>query len=421
MKRILSILLVIGMSIPLIAGCGKNENTETADTAQAQAGEAVENDADKAAEAADGSAADAAAGDAAADTEAVADTEAAASPLGTSISMPLNKYSKEWDCPYAGFTFTVPDEIRESKGQFFPTDGGETGAGSGVYVGFIHYLARSDEEQIAFDEYVGQIATMESIDEQTRTEYDAKAAEFYEGRNAVVLVIMAVRNDQNLGDVLTDQFSSVPIAASGEIGSADNYNFYYIVPDYSDEAEDLAAAMTEEFYAEFSSAMDNAEDLVPYINVKIPWQSESVDEGTKLSFETTDLDGNPVTSEELFADHKVTMINLWATWCGPCVNELAELEELNKEFAEKGCQIIGICTDAKAGGKAVDTAKSILAEKGVTYTNLMATDEILSAFSLMAYPTSYFVDSEGRILTEPVVGADFAQYKAAMEKALEAQ
>ena len=190
---------------------------------------------------------------------------------------------------------------------------------------------------------------------------------------------------------------------------------------YSDEAEDLAAAMTEEFYAEFSSAMDNAEDLVPYINVKIPWQSESVDEGTKLSFETTDLDGNPVTSEELFADHKVTMINLWATWCGPCVNELAELEELNKEFAEKGCQIIGICTDAKAGGKAVDTAKSILAEKGVTYTNLMATDEILSAFSLMAYPTSYFVDSEGRILTEPVVGADFAQYKATMEKALEAQ
>jgi thioredoxin 1 len=45
---------------------------------------------------------------------------------------------------------------------------------------------------------------------------------------------------------------------------------------------------------------------------------EYASEGTEIHFETTDLDGNPVRSEELFAGHPVTMINLWATWCGPC-------------------------------------------------------------------------------------------------------
>lgn len=66
-----------------------------------------------------------------------------------------------------------------------------------------------------------------------------------------------------------------------------------------------------------------------------------------VSFETVDLDGNPVTSEELFVDHDVTVINIWATWCINCKQEMEELEALNKEWADKGCQIIGICDDSR--------------------------------------------------------------------------
>lgn len=60
--------------------------------------------------------------------------------------------------------------------------------------------------------------------------------------------------------------------------------------------------------------------------------------GKKVSFETTDLDGNPVKSEDLFRDKKVTVINFWATWCPHCIDELPGLEDINKTLEAHGCQ-----------------------------------------------------------------------------------
>ena len=62
-------------------------------------------------------------------------------------------------------------------------------------------------------------------------------------------------------------------------------------------------------------------------------------------FATTDLDGNPVTAEEIFSENKVTMVNLWGTFCGPCINEMPDLEVLNGRLADKGCAMIGIVCD----------------------------------------------------------------------------
>ena len=54
------------------------------------------------------------------------------------------------------------------------------------------------------------------------------------------------------------------------------------------------------------------------------------------AFEGKDLDGNTVKSDELFSGNAVTVVNFWFTTCNPCVGELAELDALNKELAEKG-------------------------------------------------------------------------------------
>ena len=140
--------------------------------------------------------------------------------------------------------------------------------------------------------------------------------------------------------------------------------------------------------------------------------------GTKISFETTDLNGNPVSSADLFAGHKVTMINLWATWCTYCKEEMPRLEEMNKELAEKDCQIIGVCCEIE--DDTVEQANKILKAKGVTYTNIAQTPEMVEMLPTLGMPTTYFVDSEGRVLTVPVRGANFEGYSEKLEQALKA-
>ena len=62
------------------------------------------------------------------------------------------------------------------------------------------------------------------------------------------------------------------------------------------------------------------------------------------AFEGKDLDGNAVKSDELFSGNAVTVVNFWFTTCNPCVGELAELDALNEELAEKGGSLIGVNT-----------------------------------------------------------------------------
>ena len=139
--------------------------------------------------------------------------------------------------------------------------------------------------------------------------------------------------------------------------------------------------------------------------------------GDQIAFETKTLQGDPITSEELFSGHKVTMVNIWATWCGPCVREMPQLQKLNASFAEKDCQIVGLCLDALDESTTND-ALAILEQSGVTFPNLVLTREMNWA-NVMVIPTSFFISEDGTILTEPVVGADISGYNHMLSKALE--
>ena len=89
------------------------------------------------------------------------------------------------------------------------------------------------------------------------------------------------------------------------------------------------------------------------------------------AFEGKDLDGNTVKSSELFSKNAVTVVNFWFTTCNPCVGELAELDALNKELAEKGGALIGVNTFTLDGDEtAISEAKDVLAKKGATYQNV---------------------------------------------------
>ena len=127
------------------------------------------------------------------------------------------------------------------------------------------------------------------------------------------------------------------------------------------------------------------------------------------TFEGKDLDGNTVKSDELFSGNAVTVVNFWFTTCNPCVGELAELDALNKELAEKGGALIGVNTFTLDGDEAaISEAKDVLAKKGATYQNVyFNSDGEAGKFTtnIFAYPTTYVVDRNGNIVGEPIIGA----------------
>ena len=127
------------------------------------------------------------------------------------------------------------------------------------------------------------------------------------------------------------------------------------------------------------------------------------------AFEGKDLNGNPVKSDDLFSKNAVTVVNFWFTTCNPCVGELAELDALNKELAQKGGALIGVNTFTLDGNEAaISEAKDVLAKKGATYQNVyFASDGEAGKFTtnIFAYPTTYVVDRSGNIVGDPIVGA----------------
>ena len=136
-------------------------------------------------------------------------------------------------------------------------------------------------------------------------------------------------------------------------------------------------------------------------------QEEAEAESEVISFETTDLDGNVVKSEDLFKGHRLTMVNVWGTFCGPCIYEMPELEKLNYRLRQKDCAIVGIVCDVESpeDSETIGAAKSLIDEIGVKYTNLIPWEDSFDLFPAEYVPTSYFVDEKGQIVGEAAVGA----------------
>lgn len=124
-------------------------------------------------------------------------------------------------------------------------------------------------------------------------------------------------------------------------------------------------------------------------------------------FSEVDMEGEPVTSD-IFGEYDATLVNFWNNGCGTCIAEMPELEELYHELKDRNINLIGIGTDSGEGEEQLATAKEILKEKGVTYTNLSPDPE--NAFyqdfvsDIFSYPTTYLVDGEGNIIGAPLAG-----------------
>ena len=136
-------------------------------------------------------------------------------------------------------------------------------------------------------------------------------------------------------------------------------------------------------------------------------KQEEESDASQITFTCRDMDGNAV-SEAVFTESKLTMINVWATYCNPCLSEMPGLGELSGEYEPGEFQIIGIISDVMEGADAatVGNAAALIEMTGADYTHLLLNESVFYALltDVTAVPTTFFVNENGEVV-DTVIGA----------------
>ncbi len=304
-----------------------------------------------------------------------------------------------------GIRIRYPDAFMNSKG-VINCNSFEMDEEEGVYVTYFYYVGLSEEW------LVDHLSMDDPAPEDLKKFSDSEANFTY---------IITIDNNRGLDDLAEivsslsddDDFDEKDYT---RIAKCKDCTFYRYTGSDKEGAENLDDGFREEFdtlYDMFDDILENAE----YFKPVEPYEDII---GKKISFETTDIDGNPVTSDEIFSQNKVTMINVWATWCYWCVDELPELNRINDRLAKKDCAVVGLVGDGTDRDTIAD-AKKLLKENGDEYLNILPWDDALTDDFPMSKggPTTFFVDSEGRIAARPVVGANIEKYEKVVDEILD--
>lgn len=132
-------------------------------------------------------------------------------------------------------------------------------------------------------------------------------------------------------------------------------------------------------------------------------------------FQAQTLDGEDI-DESIFANAKLTVINVWTTWCGSCVDEMPDLEAISEMLGDIDAQLIGIAYDTcdprgQINEEMLELANEIIDRTGVTFPTLIPDEHLMNGLlkGMLGYPTTFFVDAQGNLVGEPVLGSNSAK------------
>ena len=292
--------------------------------------------------------------------------------------------------PAAGITLKFTPEFEETKGVIVPYGGIEIGGGKGIYETDLIYFALTQEEY-------------DNIPDDA----------LFENSYAPLITIISTDHGMTFDDVNEIAGGSLDPSVFRPVCTVEDCTHYL----FEDPDSNLPEGTDDVYMEEFGNLKNNVDILLA--NSEFGKPSDPMDSiiGSKIEFETTDTEGNPVTSEELFGSHEITMLNIWTSWCGYCIDEMEELEAINGRLAEKDCAVVGLLADGDEE-TALASGKATLEEKGVTYTNILPPGNLYDIFYISGYPTTYFINREGIIIGTPITGAYTDQYEPSVEALL---
>ena len=304
-----------------------------------------------------------------------------------------NPSGNSFDMEKAGVGFDFPQELQEIKAAIQPSYGAELAQGSGLYVSGLQYCAMNRNKY-------RDLAKKKSLSDDDLAFISPRMIDF--------LLVYTIDKNRTMDDLLSlAPLYGLPVAGIKELGSLGEYSYFYVVDPYEENLEG-SFIFDEGFREEYDGIVKFCmEDDMDWIRMFEPKGIETAGDGSLVSFETEDLEGNKIKSEDIFSAHRLTMVNIWGTYCGPCIREMPDLEVLNQRLGEKDCAIIGIVCDVASStdSKMVKAAEDIISDTGVTYLNILPWKNFYKDLPTAYIPTTYFVDSEGRIIGEPAIGA----------------
>lgn len=189
--------------------------------------------------------------------------------------------------------------------------------------------------------------------------------------------------------------------------------------DYHYTYLDLTQSLDSEKYEE--ADWEGIEQAIPLCEELIDSIEYMELEMNALTFDSVNLDGEQVT-DAIFGEKKITVVNVWATYCNPCINEMPELAEWEKELGEDA-QILYLCSDiVSEDASNLELAETIVEKSGINRKNVILSlpgtmEEVL--MQVTGVPTTFFVDQNGRMMEDYVVGASVPRYKEILKKYLE--
>ncbi|WP_165000361.1 TlpA disulfide reductase family protein [Anaerophilus nitritogenes] len=272
-----------------------------------------------------------------------------------------------------------------------------------------------DKEREIFGEFGFTFVSKEDINklqdqmENAKTEEEQmKVIIDFQSKSKRLLNIVIFNKDK-----VTDETKNNIIAEFTDhekLGEKGNYQFYFL---YNDKYDDTG--LSDSSKKEFKEIVDGIDEFKKSIKISTPVTEEEKIKNSGVGnigeIKTKDIHGKAV-DKSIFKEYKLTIVDIWATTCGPCVQAMPELQKLQEELKKDQINVLGIVADA-VDDETIEIAKQIVDKKGVKYTDLVPDETLKNGIlkSITGTPTFIFVDRDGNIVGNPIIGADMERIK----------
>lgn len=224
-----------------------------------------------------------------------------------------------------------------------------------------------------------------------------------------IMELLVVRDTAVDTDAVKEELARYTTVA--DLPSQEGFQFYFLT-DYNGDLSHLSNGAKETYdtlVADLPLVLDSIETFQPDEKAAAARMEE---DKAYLNFISTTLTGESVTSS-MFYDYDLTVVNFWASYCYPDINELDTLQAFYQDLQKKhpNVNFVQVIIDAP-GAEAEEIVKKAYKESDVTFTGIMP-DPAMAQWiidNLKGLPTTVFVDNTGKTFSLRVEGLQDASY-----------